>query len=742
MKILRKIAITISLTLLVGVLSGATVFGIVTRGARLQAKKLALPENQIEVFDQNNAPVLYRSAQKSDTFSLAELPEKVKLAFVDTEDKRFYRHNGFDFKRIVKATLTNLKTRSFKEGASTISQQLVKNTHLTQEKTLRRKLREIRLTAQLERRYSKDEILEKYLNTIYFGHDCFGISAAANFYFRKSPADLTLSDGAILAGLVCSPNNYSPFRNPENCQKRKSTVLRLMHAQKHITKSELCEALDTPLPIRSGNTDFGSSYFSRVFDELETISDKKSVTKGKNIQIYTYFDEPLQRRLEELASASQTDKTYCVLDVNTHGFKGYYSTVGEIKRLPGSLIKPLLVYAPALENDLISPATPVLDEKISFSGYEPKNYDDRYAGYISVRQCLANSVNIPAVKILNETGIQKSVDYLKKLNLAVPEEDYSLALALGGMKKGFTLTSLTNAYAAFPCGGEFESAGFIREIKVDGKPAYRKNVKKARVFSEDTAYLTTDMLKTAAQTGTAKKLRTLNLPIAAKTGTCGTKNGNYDAYSLSYTTRDCVGVWMGNADNSPITTTGGGIPTNVIAKINEYLYATSPPSDFPKPETVKQVELDKSEYYDTHNIVLADENSPPEYRFFELFKNRLIPTVKSERFSAPQLNFRQISVEENKVKIELEKPPFAELEIELVRIDYDRHTTVYKGKWTSEVIDENVKKDTSYVYQITPIYKDIRGKETLSPRVYIGENAPFIEAQPPPEITQKDWWNY
>lgn len=742
MKKLRKITLIACLTVLVGVIGGVTVFAIVTRGARLHAEKLVLPENQIEVFDQNDLPVLYRTSKQADIFPLAELPEKVKLAFIDTEDKRFYRHSGFDFKRIAKAAMTNLKSASFKEGASTISQQLVKNTHLSQEKTLRRKLREIRLTAQLERRYSKDEILEKYLNTIYFGHDCFGISAASKFYFRKSPADLTLADGAILAGLVCSPNNYSPFQNPESCQKRKATVLRLMYRQKHIQKSEMQDALAAPLPVRSGETDFGSGYFARVFDELEAISAQKNVTKGKNIRIYTYFDENLQRRLESLSDASESDKTYCVLDARTHGFKGYHSTVGEIKRQPGSIVKPLLVYAPALENDLISPATPVLDEKVTFSDYEPKNYDGKYGGYISVRQALANSVNIPAVKILNGTGVKKSTEYLKKMGLPIPESDHSLALALGGMKNGFTMTSLLNAYAVFPCGGEYEAAGFIREIKVDGKSAYRKSVKKTRVFSEDTAYLTTDMLKTAAKTGTAKKLRTLNLPVAAKTGTCGTKSGNYDAYSFSYTTRDCVGVWMGNADNSPVDTSGGGLPTNVVAKINEYLYASSPPPDFIKPETVKDVELDKTEYYDTHNILLADENAPNEYRFSELFKARLIPTAKSDRFSSPRLKICDISVGTNDVQIRFEQPDFSDLEMEIVRSDYDTHTTVYKGKWTELFLDDGVKKDVSYVYRIIPIYKEIRGKEILSPRVYIGENTPPVELEPTPEIVEKDWWNY
>ncbi|MFQ9739299.1 MAG: penicillin-binding transpeptidase domain-containing protein [Christensenellaceae bacterium] len=192
------------------------------------------------------------------------------------------------------------------------------------------------------------------------------------------------------------------------------------------------------------------------------------------------------------------------MDNRTHGFKAYYSTVGPIRRLPGSLIKPLLVYAPALEEDLISPATPVLDEKTDFGGYEPKNFSGTYSGYISVRESLAKSVNIPAVKILNSTGVSKAAEYMKKLGLEIPADDYSLALALGGMKEGFSLNELINAYSAFPNGGEYFSSGFIRKIVIDGRSAYHKNDRAMRVFSDDTAYLINDMLKTAAQSGTAK----------------------------------------------------------------------------------------------------------------------------------------------------------------------------------------------------------------------------------------------
>ena len=725
--------------------SGATYFAVVTKDAALDPKKLVLSDDKVEIFDADDGIVKNASAfSPRETFRLETLPDKAKFAFVDTEDKRFYDHGGFDYKRMVKATLKNVRTRSFKEGASTISQQLIKNTHLSQEKTIERKLKEVKLTYQLEKKYSKDEILEKYLNTIYFGHSCFGLQSAAEFYFGKTPQELDLADAAILAGLIKSPNNYSPFKHPENCIQRKKIVLSAMLAQGHITEEEKAAAVAKPLPLGPSASSLDKSYFDRVFDELEELSEKYDFSLGGNIRIYTYLDPELQNYLETLADASETDKSYSVLDNRTHGFKAYYSTVGPIRRLPGSLIKPLLVYAPALEEDLISPATPVLDEKTDFGGYEPKNFSGTYSGYISVRESLAKSVNIPAVKILNSTGVSKAAEYMKKLGLEIPADDYSLALALGGMKEGFSLNELINAYSAFPNGGEYFSSGFIRKIVIDGRSAYHKNDRAMRVFTDDTAYLINDMLKTAAQSGTAKKLRPLALPIAAKTGTSGTKSGNTDAYALSYTTEDCVGVWLGNADNSPMDITGGGLPCNIALKINEYLYSTHAPSDFVKPDGIESVTLDKAEYYATHNIMLADDDTPVEKRFSEIFKKSALPSVKSERFSHPSISAPSLSYENGRVVIRFKEgtPDYYEYLID--RFDSVTHTTVYSGKYIESFTDEKLKAGKTYVYTVTPVYKNKKGQPISLPAVTTKADGSLHPVVPdtPPDIVEKDWWNY
>ena len=714
-----------------------------TKDAQLYPEKLVFCENNVRVFDGENQPVKTVSALTcKNTVRLQDIPKHTQQAFIDTEDKRFFSHNGFDVKRIAKAFLKNLKAKGFKEGASTISQQLIKNTHLSQEKTVKRKLKEWKLTRALEKKYSKEEILEKYLNTIYFGHSCFGIASACEYYFDKPAQQLTLADSAILAGLVRSPNNYSPFTKPENCLKRKQTVLTLMQNNGSITQNEKNAALAEPLPTPTKKSVNGG-YFPHLFNELTEITEQKNIRLGGKIEIYTYLNPRLQNQLEDVASTiADTDKALLVLDRQTRGFKACVSSCTLGKRLPGSLIKPLLVYAPALEENILVPATPILDEKVNYNGYSPQNYDGKFHGYVSARECVAQSLNVPAVKILQSVGVSKAAGYMSKLNLPVEKEDESLALALGGMKRGYAFKDLLTAYSAFP-DGKFEKGGFISAIKIDGVTVYKKPNTPKSVFSEETAYLMTDMLKTAAKTGTAKKLRSLPFEIAAKTGTVGTEKGNTDAYALSYTTRDCVGVWVGNADNRPILHTGGGLPCNALLKINEHLKdfyqarGENIPA-FPKPNSIVKISLDKPSYYDTHTILLADDAAPQEQTFFELFKNSAIPLNKSTSFTFPMITAPYLSVVGNQVSITFDDSFPSYYEYTIDRYDYVTHTTVYQGGYTPLFTDTLTEKDKTYLYTVTPSFQGKTGKSVPLPSVSTKEGEQLKDK----EMLQKEWWEY
>ena len=745
MRVARKIILTISIFLFLLTIFAGGYYLAVTHDVVLNHEKLIFNEKSILIFDQNDNIVQNTNGNiLKELISINEIPQTLKDAFICTEDKRFYKHNGYDFKRILRATANNIKAHTFKEGASTISQQLIKNTHLTQEKTLKRKLQEWKLTKALEKNYTKDEILERYLNTIYFGHNCFGVASAAQFYFGKQPANLTLDEAALLAGLVKSPNNYSPLKNPDLCKKRRNIVLTLMYNAGKITKKEKDEANHAPLTentIKPKN----NNYLHFVFDELSDLSEKYKFTLGGKIEIRTFLNQTLQAETEKIATSyTESDKAFFVLDKKSNGFKACVSTVGNIPRLPGSIIKPLLVYAPAIEENLISPATPILDEKINYSGYSPENYNGEYNGYISVRECLEKSLNIPAVKILDSLTIDKGVEYLQKLDLSVYDEDKTLALALGGMKQGFCLSDVLCAYHALQNDGIFQPCGFISSIKINGAIVYQKTKNAKRVFRSETASLITDILKGAAKKGTAKKLRSLPFEIAAKTGTVGSAKGNTDAYAISYTTKDCVGVWLGNANNEKINHTGGGKPCELLSEINEKIYQlyesekqSIPP--FKLDKNIKKIALDKYAYYDKHTLLRADDNTPLDGQFSELFTTASIPLNKSTAYTYPSIQPPTISIKNNAVTITFDNsfPRYYTYKIE--RYDYVSYTTLYQGEYIPLFHDDKLRNGKNYIYIITPIYNGQEGKPIVLPTISTRENE---KAELNQEILNKEWWKY
>ena len=525
---------------------------------------------------------------------------------------------------------------------------------------------------------------------------------------------------------------------------RQQVVLKAMLDNNAITQKERAEALNAPLPVaKSVKQDSGYLHF--VFDELTSLSEKYHFKIGGKVEIFTFLDQTIQAKMEEIAEAhSETDKTFLVADKENNGFKACVSTVGNIPRLPGSIIKPLLVYAPAMEENLLSPATPILDEKINYNGYSPENYDGTYHGYVSVRECVEKSLNVPAVRILSSLTVHKGAKYLEKLGLPVEAEDKSLALALGGMKNGYTLKDIVSAYSSLQNDGIYQPCTFISSVAINGVTVYKKTKTGQKVFSSATASLMTDILKSTAKNGTAKKLRGVPFEVAAKTGTVGSNKGNTDAYALSYTTRDCAAVWLGNIDNSKIEHTGGGEPCTILRKINEAVYSiyqTRQQSipDFQLDKTIRKVQLDKPAYYDTHTLLLADENSPQEYRLSELFKNSEIPLNKSTSFTSPSIIPPKLSLSNNTVKIAFDNrfPHYYTYKIE--RYDYVTHTTLYNGKFTSEFCDNSLQEDKNYIYTVTPIFNGKEGTPITLPTISTrkGEKAELNQ-----EILSKEWWEY
>lgn len=735
MKTLKKLLLAFLFLFLSLLLVAMGYYFLVTKDVTLDEEKLLLPEVQLCAYDHRGERIATGFGFSTrETVDVDELSPHTKNAFVCLEDKRFFSHDGFDYRRIVKAALNNLKASSFKEGASTISQQLIKNTHLSLEKTFSRKLKEVKLTIELERKYSKNEILCMYLNTVYFGHSCYGVQSAARFYFDKPAAELSVAEAAALAGLLRAPNHYSPFKNPEKCLSRRAVVLRLMQEQGAITPAEYERAQQEPLPTPTQRAGDGHAYLRFAVEELEEILSRREILPSGKIELYTYADLDLQKMAERLASEVNCDAAIALLDNETRGFKVFYSTLRELRRPPASTVKPLAVYAPAFELGVLSPATLLLDEPINYAGYTPKNYDEKYRGYVSARDALKDSLNIPAVKTLDAVGVKTASAYLTKLNLAAEEGDETLALALGGMKKGFTLSNLVSAYSVFPCDGKYQSGAFLRKIVVNGHTVYERKEESRAVFTPETAYLITDVLQTAVKSGTAKKLRSLPFPIAAKTGTAGTQKGNTDAYVLSYTPCDTVGVWLGKADNSPIPYTGGGEPCEIAAKLHEQVvklrgYA----AEFERPYRVKEVLLDGYAYQRDKTLLRADPAAPAEYTFKELFAEKYLPQKNSTIFSSPTILAPKIELLKGIVKISLPKsaPEFYEYEVR--RRWQGAEKLLYRGKLNGEFIDRETPLEGICEYSLTPYYQNKQGERLRLPAV-------ILKGEETPPSIPKDWW--
>ena len=739
MKVLRNIFIIMAAALLVTAACAAAYYFSVTADADLNAEKLYGSENYASVYDisgEKAAEVSFFNADKK--VKVADLPPYVKHAFIATEDKKFYSHHGLDYARILKAAAKNISSRSFRQGASTISQQLIKNTHLTNEKTIRRKLREVKLTRMLEKQYKKDEILEMYLNTIYFGHGCYGIAGAADYYFSHPAEELTLSDSAMLAAIIRSPNNYSPFVNPQKCLAARNSVLKKMFEQGYIAQSAYEGALADPLPERRASGVSVRSYLRGVLEELEGLSVFSPYMFLSGAKIYTYLDTSLQKYIENLSTdADRSGKSIVIEDNKTAGIAAFYTSEGNIARQPGSLMKPLAVYAPAIEECLISACTPIADEKTDFEGYSPSNYKGIYRGYISARQALSESVNVPAVRVLNALGIERSEEYLAKMGLRLRNEDKTLSLALGGMSEGYTLRELVGAYALFAAEGVYTPPAFISKIEdADGIVIYERSMQKRRVFSDDTAYIVNDILKDAARTGTAKKLASLKFDLCAKTGTCGTESGNTDAYTVCYTSAHTVGVWMGNADNTKTDITGGGLPCHYAMLIAKNLYADSAPAPLPVSEHVCRAAIDKIAYDKYHEVLLAPPEQPKKYTFTEIFRKTALPEKTGTSFSFPKTE-ASLSFDGKAVTIDLCQAEYFDILIK--RQNKGSTEKIYEGK-AKQVKDENINANEKYIYTLTPYYTDDTGKKIYGTEIRLPEIYTKKRADKPNETQYGNWW--
>ena len=729
MKRIFKISAFIFLSFATVFSSAALLFFHVTRDAVFDENKFVRPAERTLFFDGEGNKMNSHRDGESLFVSISDLPPHVKHAFISIEDKRFYSHHGVDYRRIAGAALNNLKKHGFSEGASTISQQLIKNTHLSGEKTIARKLKEIKLTRVLERRFKKDKILETYLNTIYFGEGAYGVERGAQVYFGKSAKDLSVEEAAVLAAVIKAPAYYSPRVDPESAKKRRNLVLRCMSEQGYIDEKTYASAKNADIIVDFEKTDHSAPYLSFAESELETILQGTHHGFYEGLSVYTYFDEKCSETL--LCELSDTpvdcDHAAIVCDNRSHGIIAAACTAGLIKRCPASTVKPWLVYAPAIYEKEITEATKILDEKTDFNGFCPSDYGDVYSGYVSAKEALSKSLNVPAVKIANAFGMEKIKSYSGKMNVKAGD---GLGSALGAIDGGMTLKEICDCYSVFSGEGEFTERKFIRKIIAkNGKILYENHPKAIRVFDGGTAYIINDCLKECAQNGTAKKLGSARLPLCAKTGTNGNECGNFDAYTISYSPEFTLGVWLGNADNSPMpnSVSGGTYPAIISAEIWKTLGNMRKITSFPKPAAVVAETVDKQSYLLDHEIYSGSDGET----FY--FLSGTEPKEKVRIFALE--NVKQ-SLSDEKYMLQFDIRGYDGAEI--IRIKDGKSAIVSDISAPSAEYEDSLKAKVQYRFSVRPYLlsggKKQYGKEMDLPPV---KYFPNEKTKEPPV---KNWW--
>lgn len=540
----------------------------------------------------------------------ADIPAQLKTAVLVTEDKRFYSHWGIDYRAVARALKANLTGRHALQGGSTITQQLSKNIFLSPKRNLTRKAAEAALAFYLELRYGKERILTLYLNHIYLGQDGLvsvaGVKSAAQFYFGKNLKALSLTDCALLAGLISSPYRYNPLRNPRAAKERRDFVLRRLRDEGKIGAEELRAALAQPLALRSYEPPKGEKHDSDYFlaevirQLLQRYGDEALFRYG--LSIYTTMDPLLQRGAQHVIRLAQPQGALVALDPATgkvlalSGGRDFgasqFNRATQAQRQPGSAFKPF-VYGAALEAGF-TPATILIDKPRSFSKpllktWNPSNYNGVYFGTATMRQALAHSLNAATLDLAEKTGTGSIIAFAQKLGLRSPLEN-SLATALGSCE--VNLLELSAAYAPFANGGFRVSPQLIEAVTdANGTILEFSRSDREPVFAPALSYLMTSLLQSVVSEGTARVLLRLawNRPLAGKTGTT---NDGRDAWFIGYTPGLLAGVWVGDDQHRSLNATGA---KNAVPLWGAFMMAAKSDllaGEFPQPQGLVSVTID------------------------------------------------------------------------------------------------------------------------------------------------------
>jgi penicillin-binding protein 1A len=666
----KKLVLAVLLLMMIGMAGGIATFAYFLKDAPpLDEAKIKDPLSST-IYDMKGRKVAELGGYKRTYISYKDVPEVLEKAVLATEDARFYKHHGVDLIRLGGAVVANIKEGFGAEGGSTITQQVVKLTFLTPEKTLKRKAQELWLSLRLEQKYSKHEILEMYLNKIYYSDNIYGVARAAEYYFGKTNLkDLTLPEAALLAGMPQSPNNYNPYDHPEAAKKRRDVVLSLMAKHGFITKEEAEKAKQVPIKsmlVERKKHQNSVPYDAFIDEVIKEVTDQANVNVFEDgLKIYTTLDQDAQQHVEELLNSDTlfTDKKdlqsgIALIDTKTgeiralgggrhrenvkFGFNYAIQPVGQ----PGSSIKPILDYGPAIEYLKWSTAHQIVDEPYTYSNGRPiRNADRSYLGPITMRHALALSRNIPALKALQAVGKERAKEFANRLGMGFDkvEEAYSI----GGIENRVSPLQMAGAYSAFGNNGVYIKPHAVTKIVFPDGTEMNLKPKPKQVMKDYTAYMITDMLKSVVQYGTGTAANVPGLHIAGKTGTTNypaevarqyglSERAVPDSWFVGYTPNYTAAVWTGFSKRS--STADLSQREQRISKLlfkHVISHVDDGGSDFKRPNSVVKLAIKKG----TNPPKLASQYTPASEIVYECFVRGTEPTeiAKDEPETLPSV---------------------------------------------------------------------------------------------------------
>ncbi len=752
----KKTLFTLLILFVLGVVGGAVTFAVMVSDApSLDENKLKTPYSST-IYDKNGKEIAEYGSEKRTYVSIDEIPDVVKEAFIATEDARFYEHHGIDPVRIGGALVANFTDGFGAEGGSTITQQVVKNSLLSHQKTLKRKVQEVWLSIQLERNYSKDEILEMYLNRIYFSPRAYGIGKAAEEFFGVTDlSKLTVEQAATLAGMPQSPTAYNPVKNPDKAEKRRNIVLSLMKKQGFISDSEYNKAKKVAVKdegvvsqkeYEKTNSNKYSAFVEEVMKEIEEKSDVNPGTDG--LKIYTTLDTKAQDKLDELMNGDTVGFTegmqggVTLLDTKTGEVSaigaGRDSTVGgynyatQAKRQPGSTIKPILDYGPVIENKKWSTYEQIDDSAYTYSdGTAIRDFDRSYKGIMSMREALAQSRNIPALKAFQAVGKDAAVDFANGLGLGLNKEKVYESYSIGGFGEGNPgVSSLTmaGAYSAFGNNGTYNEPHFVKSIEFNDGTKLDLTPKSKSAMSDYTAFMITDMLKTAVKTGTGQLAQVPGVEVAGKTGTTNfdeatmrkyniASGGVPDSWFVGYTPQYTAAVWTGvDSENKLGKKSLNHTEQQVAKRLFAQLIAEvdDGSGSFEKPDSVVEATVEKG----SNPAKLAGPNTPSDKKLTEYFVKGTAPSTvsktyeKEEKEETEKLSGLSVKYDKDNQSLTLSWNYDGDATFAVKQsVDGGSYSEI-KNSSAKEAVISGVQPGSVYKFEVTAVSDD--GKSTAS----------------------------